>query len=207
VRAHDAAHSGETGGDVEPAELWKRLMDGNQRFVAGEPQERELVETRAELAKGQHAKVVVLTCADSRLCPELIFDQNLGDLFVIRVAGNIADRIGRGSIEYAVEHLHARLRVVLGHEKCGAVAAAASGKRMPTANLRAIVAQVRPALAGIQAPPGSEQLTALGVAANVRRSAQDLLSHSPVLKKEAASGKLSVIRAVYRLKSGEVVKL
>jgi carbonic anhydrase len=186
---------------------WERLMAGNRRFVAGTPQKRELVKRREELARGQHAQVIVLACADSRLSPELIFDQNLGDLFVIRTAGNIADRIALGSIEYAVEHLHARVLVVLGHEKCGAVAAAASGQPMPTQNLAAIVNQITPALSKIKAPAGSDQRAAQGIPANVHQSARDVLEHSPFLKREVAHGKLTIIKAVYRLKSGEVVRL
>jgi carbonic anhydrase len=194
-------------GSAAPAAIWASLAEGNRRFVEGDARERELVETREELANGQHPNVIVLTCSDSRVSPELIFDQNLGDLFVIRTAGNIADRVGLGSIEYAAEHLHAKLLVVLGHEKCGAVAAAASGKPMPTPNLAAIVNQIAPALAKIPAPAGSDQRAALGVPANVRQSAQDLLKRSPILKKEVARGKLAIVRAVYKLKTGEVVRL
>jgi carbonic anhydrase len=200
-----AAHPGH--GMAESTAIWQALQEGNQRFVDGDVQERELVETREGLAQSQHPKVIVLTCSDSRLSPELIFDQNLGDLFVIRTAGNIADRVGLGSIEYAAEHLHASLLIVLGHEKCGAVAAAASGQPMPSPNLAAIVNQITPALTAIQAPAGSDQRADLGVPANVRQSARDLLQRSPLLKNEVAHGKLAIVQAVYKLKSGEVVRL
>jgi carbonic anhydrase len=212
--AHAAGHGaaggaghGKAHGAASAGAIWESLIAGNRRFVEGEPQERELVERREELAQGQHPQVIVLTCSDSRLCPELIFDRNLGDLFVIRTAGNIADRVALGSIEYAAEHLHARVLVVLGHEKCGAVAAAASGKLMPTPNLAAIVNQIAPALTGIKAPAGSDQRATLGVAANVQQSARDILKRSPVLRKEVAHGKLAIVKAVYRLKSGEVARL
>jgi carbonic anhydrase len=182
-------------------------MAGNRRFVAGTPEARELIERRKELVQGQHPQIVILTCSDSRDSPELIFDQNLGDLFVVRNAGNIADPVAVGSIEYAVEHLHARLLVVLGHEKCGAVAAAASGEPAPSPNLAAIMHQIKPALAGIKAPAGSDQRAALGVVANVHQSARDILRHSPLIRNEVAHGHLVLIQAVYRLESGEVVRL
>jgi carbonic anhydrase len=182
-------------------------MAGNRHFVAGTPQRRELIERRKELVQGQHPQVIVLTCSDSRDSPELIFDQNLGDLFVVRNAGNVADPVAVGSIEYAVEHLHARVLVVLGHEKCGAVAAAASGEPAPSPNLAAILNQIRPALTGIKAPAGSDQRAALGVDPNVRQSARNVLRHSPILRKEVAEGHLALIQAVYRLESGEVVRL
>src|SRR5579863_4464138 len=132
---------------AEGEKLWAELLDGNQRFIFGRTQPRELIQLRHSLAQGQHPRVIVLACSDSRVAPELLFDRNLGDLFVIRAAGNIADAIEVGSIEYAVEHLGSSLLVVLGHEKCGAVTAACSGEKMPTANLQAIVDKIDPAVA------------------------------------------------------------
>jgi carbonic anhydrase len=205
----DAAHAaaGEGHGEASVGEIWERLMDGNRRFAAGEPEPRELVDRREALAEGQHPRVIVVGCSDSRVSPELLFDQGLGDLFVIRTAGNVAGPVALGSIEYAVEHLHVRVLVVLGHEKCGAVAAAASGEKMPTPNLAAIVGKIAPALAKLKGRVKEEQLASEGIAANVRQSAQDLVSRSPVLRKEVQAGKLSIIKAVYRLKTGEVVRL
>jgi len=185
--------------------VWADLMAGNKRFVSGQCNPREVAKTREELAKGQSPKVVVLGCADSRLSPELIFDKNLGELFVVRTAGNIADKIALGSMEYAVEHLHSSVIVVLGHEKCGAVAAAAEGGKMPTDNLKAIVKQIEPALkehrkAGLEGALLAEK----GVASNVERSAADLLKNSPILKREVEAGKIKIVKAVYHLASGEV---
>src|SRR5207237_5372942 len=114
----------ETGAPLTPDQALSRLVAGNQRFVAHKPTHpHEDLARRHDLAGSQHPFAVVLSCSDSRLPPELVFDQGLGDLFVIRVAGNITDAAVIGSIEYAVEHLHAPLIVVLGHEKCGAVTA------------------------------------------------------------------------------------
>lgn len=190
-----------------PEEIWDDLLEGNRRFMAGKPRIRPLVAARQELAKGQHPQVVVLGCADSRVSPELVFDKNLGELFVVRTAGNIADPIALGSIEYAAEHLHAKVLVVLGHEKCGAVAAAASGEKMPTANLDAIVKRIFPVIEKYTICAEGDQLLDLAVEANVRQSARDVVTESPILGKAVAERKLTVIRALYKLKTGEVVRL
>lgn len=188
--------------------IWADLVAGNKRFMAGQSATREFVKTREELAKGQSPKVIVLGCSDSRLSPELIFDKNLGELFVIRTAGNIADKIALGSIEYAVEHLHSTVIVVLGHEKCGAVAATAEGGKLPSDNLKAIVKQIDPALkahrkAGLEGALLAEK----GVASNVELSAANLLKNSEILEKEVQAGKVKIVKAVYSLASGEVRKL
>jgi carbonic anhydrase len=210
--AHDEDHhasSDEEGHEdnPSPAEVWETLLEGNARFVAGEREDRDLVARRDELAESQHPNTIVLTCSDSRVSPELLFDQGLGDLFVIRTAGNIADRVGLGSIEYAVEHLHSHLIVVLGHEKCGAVAAAASRKPMPTANLTAIVRRISPALAKAGSATDPDERARKQVIANVRQSARDLVRHSPILAKEVRAKKVQIIKAIYSLESGEVERL
>ena len=156
---------------------------------------------RQALAKTQAPKVAVLGCADSRLAPELIFDKELGDLFVVRNAGNSPDPIAIGSLEYAVEHLGSKVIVVLGHQSCGAVAAACSGEKMPTANLEAVVA---PIAAACSAHKGD--LTA-AIKDHVHQSAQELVSHSPVLKHEVEEGKIKVIEAYYELDTGKVIRL
>ncbi len=191
------------GGAATSADPWEALREGNGRFVAARPLQRDLAALRKELAQGQHPRAIVLTCSDSRVCPEVLFDATLGEVFVVRVAGNVVDPVVLGSIEYAVEHLHAGLIVVLGHEKCGAVAAATSGEKMPSVNLDALVSRIAPARAGL--PSGADALAA--VEANVRRVGRDLLEGSPILAKEVAEGKVRVVLAVYRLESGEVVPL
>lgn len=190
-----------------PEEIWSDLMLGNKRFVDGKPKTRALVASRAELYKGQHPQVIVLGCADSRVSPELVFDKNLGELFVVRTAGNIADPIALGSLEYAAEHLHSKVLLVLGHEKCGAVAAAASGEKMPTPNLDAIVAKIAPVVEPFKTCATGDQLIGLGVEANVQKSARDIVENSPILQKEIVQRKLTVMTAVYRLRTGEVFRL
>lgn len=200
-------HGTESKPLTSPEDIWADLMAGNRRFVAGKPKSRPLVAAREELARGQHPRVIVLGCADSRVSPELVFDKNLGELFVVRTAGNIADPIALGSIEYAAEHLHADVVVVLGHEKCGAVAAAASGEKMPTPNLDAIVKKIFPVIEKYTICAQGDELLGLAVEANVRQSARDIVANSTILQKETADGKLTVIRAVYKLRTGEVYRL
>lgn len=182
-------------------------MQGNQRFQAGLQTPRELVQRRTELAGGQHPRVIVLCCADSRVCPSLIFDKSLGDLFVIRTAGNVADPVALGSIEYAAEVLDSLVLLVLGHESCGAVAAAASGGDLPSPNLESIVAKIRPALASVEGRAEGDALLRLAEEANVHQSARDLLQNSPLLGQRVTEGKLTLIKAVYHLSRGQVTRL
>jgi carbonic anhydrase len=189
------------------SEIWTDLMAGNQRFQSGKPAPRDLIERRAELANEQKPQVIVLACSDSRVCPSLIFDKNLGDLFVIRTAGNVADRVALGSIEFAAEYLQSRVLVILGHEDCGAVAAAASGKKLPSSKLKSIVARIRPALDSVQSQAEGDDFLRLAEKANVHQSASDILCNSPLLQQKVESGKLTVIKALYGLRSGEVVRL
>ena len=182
----------------------KELMDGNDRFSAGVERRRDVLAERAVLAQGQHPHTIVLGCSDSRVPPELLFDESLGDLFVVRNAGNVADSISLASIEYAAEHLHASVMVVLGHEKCGAVTAAASGERMDSANLQALVDEIAPGLATLRARVKGAELVHLGVEANVTATASKLIERSPLIRKLVEEGHLIILRAVYDLDSGHV---
>ncbi|HXH48506.1 MAG TPA: carbonic anhydrase [Terriglobia bacterium] len=188
-------------------EFWTDLMAGNQRFQEGRETPRDFVRRRAELADEQKPQVIILACSDSRVCPSLIFDKNLGDLFVIRTAGNVADRVALGSIEFAAEYLDSKVLVVLGHENCGAVAAAASGEKLPSSKLKSIVARIRPALDSVEGQAEGDELLRLAERANVHQSASDILGNSPLLHQKVESGKLAVIKALYRLRGGEVVRL
>jgi carbonic anhydrase len=192
---------------VAPLAIWQSLVDGNRRFVTGERGDRDLVARRRILVDSQHPEAIVLGCSDSRVSPELVFDQGLGDLFVVRTAGNVADAVALGSIEYAVEHLHSKLLIILGHEKCGAVAAAASGQRMPTAGLEAIVGRIQPSLQALGTAASGRRVESLRVEANVRRSAAEVLATSPLLAAEVAAGRLTLVKVVYHLETGEVVVL
>jgi carbonic anhydrase len=187
--------------------VWADLMEGNQRFVDGKTKTFDVVPLRQGLAKGQAPKVVVLSCSDSRVGPEILFDKSLGDLFVVRSAGNIADAIGVGSIEYAVEHLGSSVLVVLGHEKCGAVSAACSGEKMPSVNLQAIVDKIWPAVTRAKARAKGDELVEAAILENVHQSAKDVLASSEILQHFLHDGKLTVFEAVYELGSGKVTRL
>lgn len=187
--------------------IWADLMEGNKRFVSGKTKAVDVVPLRESLAKTQKPKVVVLACSDSRVAPEILFDKSLGDLFVVRSAGNIADAIGVGSMEYAVEHLGSSVLVVLGHQACGAVSAACSGEKMPTTNLQAVVDKISPAVTKAKTHAKGDELLDAAILENVKQSAKDTIASSPVLQHFMHDGKLTVYEAVYKLDSGEVVQL
>ena len=183
--------------------VWEKLMAGNHRFVEGNPLRRDTVSRRQMVLAGQQPEVVVLGCSDSRTTPSLVFDQGLGDLFEIRTAGNVADALALGTIEYALEHLPIRVLVILGHEKCGAVAAAASGQKMKTANLQAIVDKIAPATAKVKGDPKSQEFLRAAEEANVLQCAVDLVASSSIVLRETAAKNVEIIKAVYSLQTGD----
>jgi carbonic anhydrase len=207
--AAPAPHGAHGSSEAKPSadKVWANLMAGNARFVAGKPQTYALASLRQKLASGQSPHVIILSCSDSRVSPELTFDQSLGDLFVVRAAGNVADAVGLGSIEYAVAHFHSPLLVVLGHQKCGAVIAACSGEKMPSANLDAIMKKIGPAVAQAKTYAKADDLIDAAIKENVHQSAKDVLEHSEIIRDAVKAGKLSVIEAEYQFDTGEVVRL
>jgi carbonic anhydrase len=207
------AAAGHGGADAAPAvsadEAWRRLADGNRRYVDGKSTHpNDTTDRRTEVAKGQHPFAIVLACADSRVGPELVFDAGLGDLFVVRVAGNVSDDTVLASIEYAAEHLHVPLVVVLGHERCGAVSAAVdavkSGGPVPQ-HIDALVTAIRPAVEKVKGDGGD--VVDHAVSANARLVADHLRTSEPVLGKLVKEGKLKVVAARYDLDTGEVTVL
>jgi len=182
----------------------KRLKDGHARFLADLPAPRDLsMKQRGKLAMEQRPFAVVLTCADSRVSPELIFDQGLGDLFVLRIAGNVSDPGVVGSIEYAVEHLHCPLVVVLGHENCGAVKAAMHLDDVH-GSLAALIEQVR---LGKDLPKEPSTALQQAVENNAVHHAGELPYKSSVIKDAAAAGHVRIVPGVYSLSSGNVTWL
>ena len=199
--ASDPAHADQA--IVPPAEAISRLKDGNGRYTNGNQQHpRQSTEQRVELIKSQHPFAIVVGCADSRVPPEIVFDQGLGDLFVLRVAGNVIDDHSLGSIEYAVDHLAVRLIVVLGHQSCGAVKAAKdtiAAKTEAPAHIQSLVTAIQPAVEATV--HGDLEAT---VKANVKDVVQALRSSTPVLKPKVDSGELRVLGAYYCLDTGAV---
>ncbi len=189
----------------EPDQLWTGLLEGNRRFVSNQAvHPHQDAATRAALAASQKPNVVVLACADSRVAPEVVFDQGLGVLFVVRVAGNIPDDHILGSIEYAVEHLGSRLIVVLGHERCGAVSAAVKGGHVE-GHVASLLEALAPAVASTKEMRGDQVENAMR--ANVIRSADQIRTAPPLLRRWVAEGKIKVLGARYDLGSGTVERI
>lgn len=181
------------------------LKAGNSRHVKHTYLHPHLDKARrSELAKGQEPHAVILACADSRVAPEIVFDKGLGDLFTIRVAGNVAGDAEIASMEYAVDHLHTPLIVVLGHQSCGAVKAAIDGGEAP-GHLPTLIGAIQPAVEKAKGESGD--LTANAVRDNVAMVVEQLRSSKPVLADAVASGKLRIVGAVYSLDTGEVTWL
>ena len=196
------------GTTATPDELLRSLQDGNRRFVAGDlpdPKAEQVAARRAALVEGQHPGVAVLSCADSRVVPNLAFVQGAGDLFVCRVAGNFAAEEVLGSLEYAVAHLSTKLIVVLGHEKCGAVEAVydaiSKGTPLPP-HLNALEAGMG---AGIKPVVASKGTLNDAVIANVKANVAKIRADSAVIEPAIAKGHVRVVGAEYYLGTGRVV--
>jgi carbonic anhydrase len=230
AQAADPAHPDQPS--VAPADALSRLKEGNGRFTAGNPQpdesadERKRMATdsyenagaiplgltaeqaakrRAELATSQHPFAIILSCSDSRVPPEIVFDEGLGDLFIVRVAGNVLNAEGLGSIEYGVEVLGARLIVVLGHQSCGAIDAAmktVAAKGKAPGHIQSLVTAIKPV---VDATPKGDLDTM--IKANVKHVVDALRSSTPILKARVDSGEVQVIGGYYTLDTGAVTFL
>ena len=196
-----------------PNEGVLRLQEGNRRFLSGQGHADRLSSEarRRELTKGQTPFAIILGCSDARVPAEIIFDQGLGDLFVIRVAGNIVAPSQIGSVEFAAERFGTKLVVVLGHTGCGAIMATLEELRRPTEghspNLRSIVDRVRPAVEALfegDQPSDGPALEHRAVRANIRASANQLRHGSQILERLIAQDGLQVVGAEYSLETGEV---
>jgi len=192
---------------VTAGEALQRLKEGNARFVSG-ASARRVVERDwlADLSEGQHPFATILGCSDSRVPPEIVFDQGLGDLFIVRVAGNVVGTEILGSLGYALEHLRTSLFVVLGHERCGAVQAALQTKFHGLKEQRKIgelVDEIVPALEGIDPAEPAEQQWKRAVEANVRWAVRQLAA-TPVGRGAVTEGRIQLVGAVYELATGRV---
>lgn len=213
MRASGQTRDGKRDIVIPGVDALERLREGNRRFVsdreaAGGPRSAS---RRRELVGGQEPFAIILGCSDSRVPAEIIFDQGLGDLFVIRVAGNVVAPSLVGSVEFAADRFGTRLVVVLGHSMCGAVTATVEQLEQPTAsrspNLRSIVDRIRPAVTGlVEAGLGrdTQELVSLAVRANIRASADHLRHGSEILEELIQGDGLLVVGAEYDLESGLV---
>jgi len=192
---------------ISAVDALRRLHEGNRRFASGTTNDSEpgFLTNRAEFADGQAPFAIILACSDSRVPVEIVFDQGLGDLFVIRVAGNIVAPSQVGSVEYAAAQLGAKLVVVLGHSDCGAVGATlkelAQEQELRSPNLRAIVDRIRPA---IESMTDRDVSLEAAVVANIHQSVSRLQHGSLILEQLVESNELTIVGAEYSIESGEV---
>jgi carbonic anhydrase len=188
-------------------EVLRHLKDGNDRFVRGNPRFSVVCKEKlADLARAQRPYATIVGCSDSRVAPELIFDAGLGELFIIRVAGNVISPEVIGSIQYAALHLHTPLFVVLGHEGCGAVAAALDAIHrgvQQRSRIQRLLENIIPGLAGIEPGLASDEELQRGVEANVRWSIHQLMA-TPEAQARGAKGEMKLVGAVYEIASGRV---
>lgn len=193
--------------NTNPVTAWKALTEGNERFVAGKPEHpSQSVGHRAGLAAGQKPTAVIFGCADSRVAAEIIFDQGLGDMFVVRTAGHVIDSAVLGSIEYAVTVLNVPLVVVLGHDSCGAVNAALAALDegvLPVGYVRDVVERVAPSILlgrrdGLTRPDEFE-------VRHIHETVSQLMARSTAIAERVASGTLAIVGATYRLADGRAM--
>ncbi len=196
------------GAGVSPDEALARLKEGNAHFLAEAPTHRNRDMARREVTarQGQFPFAMILSCSDSRVPVEILFDQGVGDIFSVRTAGNVSGVMQLGSLEYGAEHLGARLLVVLGHSKCGAVTAVAKNAKEP-GNIPAAVAPIVPAVQAVRAahPGASEtEVADKAMVENVFQVIADIYADSPVLRGMARSGRIEVVGAFYHVETGKV---
>ena len=191
---------------IAPADALKRLTEGNARYAANTPNERDFSAGRAARAQAQYPIAAILSCADSRVAPELTFDQAPGDLFVVRVAGNIVTPDLLASLEYGVQFLGAPLIIVLGHSGCGAVDAAIKvlkTKAVLPGKLPQLVSAIKPAVVAVEKMQTGTLLDN-AIAENVRRQVARLKSSPPVVQKSYTARKIDIVGGVYDIATGKV---
>lgn len=196
------------GSGLSADDSLRLLKEGNARYLEGKPRHPHQDRERRALTtgQGQHPLAAVLTCSDSRVPVEIIFDQGIGDIFVVRVAGNVAATDEVASLEYAVDHLDTPLVVVLGHTRCDAVGAVVDDAKLPP-NIAALVEPIKPAVAKArEANPeaAAGALLAAAIKANIWQAIEDLLQQSPIIRDKVREGKIQVLGALYDLDTGQV---
>lgn len=195
---------------ITPASAIQLLKDGNQRFVMNLKFNRNLLEQVNETKDGQYPFAAILSCMDSRTSAELIFDQGLGDIFSIRIAGNVLNEDILGSMEYACKVVGSKLIVVLGHTKCGAIKGACAGVKLD--NLTGLLDKVKPAIAEADtllpnADKSTTQFVETVAEQNVLNTVKQILEQSPILNELYQTNKIGIVSAMYNVESGEVTFL
>lgn len=189
-------------------QVWQRLIAGNMRFVQGLFQGRNLLDLRRSLTRGQQPEAAVLCCSDSRVPAEIIFDQSLGDLFVVRTAGLVLEPTSIGSLEYAVAHLHVPLLVVKGHQCCGAVTAAVTNPETDEGHIGAIIKQIAPAAAQARlSGKTGRDLVEEATEQHLKSLEETLRRESKIIGEALDQRRLELVVAKYQLGSGRVEML
>lgn len=192
---------------LSPDQAIKRLMGGNERYTSGKAQCRSFASTRAALAVGQNPYASILSCADSRVSPELCFDEERGDLFVTRIAGNYVTTDVLASLEYGAAVLNAPLIMVLGHTRCGAVSATVKAFEKHAefpGHIQSIVTALMPAVRAAAAEPHQGTLIQAATIQNIKQTVQQLQEATPILSKAVRAGKVKVVGGLYHLETGRV---
>lgn len=189
---------------VGPDQLWTALLQGNRQFAAGKLTYDKLKEEREMLARGQTPPITVLACSDSRVPPELVFNQSLGALFVVRTAGNVADEFGLASIEFVLAQGHTKLIVVLGHENCGAVIASLGVGDPSTPSLRSLATRIRSSFVGIPYDSRDPANVKKAIDANARSASAQLLAGSILIRDAVTAQRVKLVTAYYDFATGEV---
>lgn len=190
-----------------PEMFWQALLAGNRQYVAGKIVYDNLKEERKVLAHGQYPPMTILSCSDSRVPPELVFNQSIGGLFIVRTAGNIPDTFGLASIEYAISKNWTMLLVVLAHQDCGAVKASLGPGDPASPSLLALVQRIRGSFYGINWDPNNDEAVYKATVANAKASAASLLAQSAIVRQAVADGKVKIVVAYYSTETGEVKKV
>lgn len=192
---------------ITPDQLWSAILQGNRQFMAGKIVYDNLKAEREMLRGGQMPPITVLACSDSRVPPELVFNQSLGALFVVRTAGNVADDFGLASIEFALSKGWTKLIVVLAHEDCGAVKASLGGADPSTQPLKSLAARIRSSFVGVAYDSVDPANVRKATEANARAAGAQLLANSLLVRDAALTNRIKVVTGYYELESGEVTKV
>ncbi len=200
------ASASEENSGITADQALKNLTEGNARFASGNAihPDQSVADRRAELASSQHPFAIIVTCSDSRVPPEIVFDQGLGELFVVRTAGEVMDNVTIASIEYAVDHLNVPLILVIGHDSCGAVDATIADGETP-GHIGSLVEAIKPAVDMARGMKGDLLNNSIDV--NTMNVVEQLNSTGPIISTAVKQGRLKIMSGRYRLDSGEVTLL
>lgn len=193
-----------TYAQITPEQALQKLIEGNKRYTSLNFKQKNYPKERQEQSQGQKPYAIILSCSDSRVPPEIIFDESHGQLFIIRNAGNVADEVVLGTIEYGVEHLNSPLLVVIGHSKCGAVTATVKGGELPH-NIEAIANYIKPAVAAAKPNSKNEQeLINNSIEENITYQIKEIITKSSIVKEFLEQKKIKIVGAHYNIDTGVV---